>query len=654
MKRKRVKSRTNLYVFLLVSFFSIAAKSQSTVTDSATILSYANKAQDFLQTNVDSAVYYANKSYKLAKATKSNYLQCRSTIVLAIVSQNVTDYKKAAFYFREGIALAEKGTNKAVLAQSYNGFANMFALQKQFGQASEYFHKALVICKEIKDTTKTSVILMNLANIEYNNAFYSNDYRKSNLAYKEAYEWALLAKDTGQQISCLGNWGLSYSDESKFDLSLEKLNRAIELANQVNYTADLISLKHYLGRTYGYLKEYPKAINSFSESLKLAEQFKDVDYLSENYVCLANTNYEMGNYKEAFDFYKKHKTIEDTISSQSISNELNAIKVKYDTEKKQKEIELLKVNANKNKIVNISLIVGGVLLLLLIVVILNRYRLKEKTNKLLESQNHIISEKNKDISDSINYAKKIQDAILPSIDDIQKVFPESFILSIPKDVVSGDFYWFTQQQHLKLFAVADCTGHGVPGALMSMIGNTLLNSIVNERKIVTPDFILNELRKEIISVLKQSEGSSNKDGMDISLCCLNTQTNVLTIACANNPVWIVRTKVLDNAEKTIELIEVKPDKQPIGYASSTQKEFTLQSVALQKGDIIYQFTDGFADQFGGVKGKKFKYNQLKEILLSNKNSDIHLQAEILRKTFIDWKGNLEQIDDVLVTGIKIT
>ena len=233
-----------------------------------------------------------------------------------------------------------------------------------------------------------------------------------------------------------------------------------------------------------------------------------------------------------------------------------------------------------------------------------------------------------------------------AIDDIKRVFPESFVLSLPKDVVSGDFYWFTQHQHLKLFVVADCTGHGVPGAFMSMIGNTLLNSIVIERKIVSPNIILNELRKEIISVLKQGEGSSNKDGMDISLICLNTQNNTLDVACANNPVWILKH---DGS-----FVEVKPDKQPIGYVSDNQKDFSLQTIVLEKGDIVYQFTDGYADQFGGAKGKKYKYNQLKETLTSNKNTPVELQGETLKKMFIDWKGNLEQIDDVLVTGIKIS
>lgn len=633
------------YFSCLFLLFLFKISAQTSVQDSLLITDYIDKSHEFEQSNSDSSLYYAQLANKLAKETKSDFLKCRTTILLGVVYQNISDYKKATAFFKEGIVMSEKGSNKELRSLAYTGFANMFALQGQFTQAAEYFNKSLEIAKEIKDSRKIAVITMNLANIEYNNAYYSNDYRKSNQLYKEAYDWAIISKDTGQIISCLGNWGLSYSDEGKYDLSLEKLNRAVELATLTKSNSDLIFLKYYLGRTYGYIKEYQKAVNSFNESLKLAIQFKDIDYQSENYAGLANTNYAMGNYKEAYDLFQQYKNINDTITGKEIINELNTIKTKYDTEKKQKEIELLKVNANKDKIVKFSLMGGALLLLVLAFLMFNRYRLKEKTNKLLEEQNAIILEKNKDISDSINYAKKIQEAIFPSNTEIIKVFPQHFILSLPKDVVSGDFYWFTQSDNLKIFVVADCTGHGVPGAFMSMIGNTLLNQIVIERKILRPDLILNELRKEIIKSLKQGEESKSRDGMDLSLICLNADTNVLQVACANNPVWVIK--------EDGTLLEIKPDKQPIGYVSVTPQDFSLNTIQLQKGDTIYQFSDGYADQFGGEKGKKFKYNQLKELLLNIKSSDMTQQFEALNSSFEKWKGSLVQIDDVLVTGIKI-
>lgn len=634
---------------LIIFFFSLISISlyaqKTSVEDSLLVDRYIDKVIYFEQVNVDSAFWYAGEAYRISREANSMYLQAASALRFAAVNYNIGDYKKATIYYKEGILLSEKIKNKKLLAQAFNGFANMFANQKQFDHAAEYFSKALTISRELNDTRKVSVILMNLANIEYDKAYHSNDFSKVNAAYKEAYEWAVLSKDSSQQVTCLGNWGLSYSDEGKFQLSLEKLNKAIAIATHLKNRSDLVFLFYYKGRTFSLMEENQKALEEYSKSLSLAEEFKDADFISENYLGMAESNYGLGNYKIAYENFRTYKSLEDSISNKEISNELNSIKIKYDTEKKQKEIELLKVSANKDRIVKISLLAGTLLLLILAFLMFNRYRLKEKTNKLLEYQNSIISEKNKDISDSINYAKKIQDAILPSLLDIKKVFPESFILSIPKDVVSGDFYWFAQQDHLKIFVIADCTGHGVPGAFMSMIGNTLLNNIVVERKICRPDLILNELRLEIIKSLKQGEDSQSKDGMDISLVCFNTQSNVLEIACANNPVWILKN---DNS-----FLEIKPDKQPIGYASVDHKDFTLHTVTLEKGDVIYQFTDGYADQFGGEKGKKFKYNQLKESLLSIRNKPIENQGEILKQIFIDWKSKLEQIDDVLVSGIRV-
>jgi tetratricopeptide (TPR) repeat protein len=629
---------------ILIVVFSVDCFGQST-EDSIHIETLLKTVVSFEQTNVDSALAYADEAYKIAHNGKSEFLACKTALRLGIVYQNISNYKKATELYKEGAKLAEKLGNKKLLAQAYNCFGNLFGLQKQLNQASEYFNKALVISKEINDVRKVAVILSNLANIEYSKAYISNDYTKCNLVYKDAVEWAVLAKDTEMQISTIGNWGMSYSDEGKFDLSMEKLNYAINLAKSSNHQSDLISLYHYLGRTLSFMKQYDKAFASYNESLKLAFEFKDVDFQSENYFCLAELNYDIGKYKEAYDFFEKFKTTEDTLANKTIVGELNAIKVKYDTEKKQKEIELLKVNANKDKIMKTSLFIGTLFLVALAFLLFNRYKLKSKTNQLLETQNAIITEKNKDISDSINYAKKIQDAILPNGNEIKKVFPDSFVLSMPKDVVSGDFYWFTENETYKLFVVADCTGHGVPGAFMSMIGTTLLNNIVNERKNYRPDIILNELRKSIINDLKQGEDSQNKDGMDISLICINKETNLLQVACANNPIWIVKQ---DNS-----LIEIKADKQPIGFVSYNQKDFTLQSLALEKGDVIYQFTDGFADQFGGVKGKKFKYTQLKEIIIELKNTPINQQGDVLKGVFIKWKHNVEQIDDVLISGIKI-
>lgn len=275
----------------------------------------------------------------------------------------------------------------------------------------------------------------------------------------------------------------------------------------------------------------------------------------------------------------------------------------------------------------------------------------ERTAEVVK-QKEELEEKNKDITDSINYAKRIQEALLPAFETRKMLFPESFIFYRPRDIVSGDFYWFAEKNGKKLIAAVDCTGHGVPGAFMSMIGNSFLNEIVNERALTRPGLILDKLRHLVIRALKQSEaeGSAN-DGMDISLMCFSeikaddgNMKMKVDWAGANNPLWLIRNG---------QCIEYKPDKRPISFSRGKELLFTNHNIELQKGDTLYVFTDGFADQFGGEKGKKFKYKQLQEVILSMQHESMQKQEEILANVFAKWKGSLEQVDDVLVIGVRV-
>jgi len=268
----------------------------------------------------------------------------------------------------------------------------------------------------------------------------------------------------------------------------------------------------------------------------------------------------------------------------------------------------------------------------------------------------VIEEKNKDITDSINYAERIQRAILPEPEKISSALPESFIFFRPKDIVSGDFYWYAeinqenQNRPVILIAAADCTGHGVPGAFMSMVNTSLLNEAVRAKKITLPGKILDDVRQGIIRALRQKgEAFEQKDGMDIGLVRLdmNGETSLKAhFAGANNSMYLIR------GNNPSELEEIDPDSMPVAI-SDRKNDFTDNELTLQKGDIFYLFTDGYADQFGGPKGKKFKYSQFKQLLLSIREKPMNEQKEILEKTFLEWKGELEQIDDVLVIGARI-
>jgi serine phosphatase RsbU (regulator of sigma subunit) len=256
----------------------------------------------------------------------------------------------------------------------------------------------------------------------------------------------------------------------------------------------------------------------------------------------------------------------------------------------------------------------------------------------------LVREKNKDITDSINYARKIQHAILPTEDLVHSELKDYFILYKPKDIISGDFYWFTSLENYFLFACADCTGHGVPGALMSMIGSNTISLIVSDKEIISPGTILNELDVRVRKALKQDGESESRDGMDLAFCSLEVHKNTLHYAGANRPIAVVRNG---------ELTEYAPTKFPIGGQYDVSKNFDNNTIQLQKGDCVYLFTDGITDQFGGPKGKKFMKKKFYELLLASNRHSMQEQSRIIFKAFEEWRGDLEQVDDVCVIGIRI-
>ncbi len=273
----------------------------------------------------------------------------------------------------------------------------------------------------------------------------------------------------------------------------------------------------------------------------------------------------------------------------------------------------------------------------------NEVLLRHEAEKQLKSAFGELEEKNKEILDSIFYAQRIQHALLASDSMLKKNLPEHFVLFKPKDIVSGDFYWATEAHGKFYFVIADSTGHGVPGAFMSLLNISFLNEAINEKGIQKPNDVLAHVRSRLISSLAiEGSNEGGNDGMDCILMCLDK--NKLEVSCAHNPLLIVVNG---------EITEIAADKIPVGKSLRNETPFTLHTVDLKKGDILYAFTDGFADQFGGPNGKKLKYKQLCSTLLQNKDLPLPAQRENLLKLFSTWKGDLEQVDDVLIAGIRI-
>jgi serine phosphatase RsbU (regulator of sigma subunit) len=291
--------------------------------------------------------------------------------------------------------------------------------------------------------------------------------------------------------------------------------------------------------------------------------------------------------------------------------------------------------------------------------LLDSYRAIERQKIEIEKRNHkikkqhedvlkqkdIISKKNEEITADLRYSQRIQEAILPRDEFIREILPQHFIVNIPKNIVSGDFYWLEKTNNKVILAVADCTGHGVSGALMHMMGIIFLNEIVKKKQIKEPGEIMGELRNYIMSSLHQTgKFGETQDGMDLALCTIDFDTYKLQFVGANNPLYIINNK---------GLTEIKGDRMPVGININYDKPFTTHEIKLQRGDTLYMFTDGYADQFGGLKGKKFRYKYFKELLIGINGSSLQKQKDIIKQTFYKWKGEHEQVDDVLIMGVKI-
>jgi serine phosphatase RsbU (regulator of sigma subunit) len=411
------------------------------------------------------------------------------------------------------------------------------------------------------------------------------------------------------------------------------------------------------------LKKYADAEKNLKRAEELASKTgikQHIRYwrLYETYYTL---RYQQGRYKEAVEYQTLMYAYRDSSRNQEHQDAILEMEKIYNDEKQKAQLELLEKDnaiakqenmlareeAEAQSLITNIFMISGIIVLILGVFVFIKYRESQRQKRIIseqksemEFQKELVEAKNKDITDSMVYASSIQKAIITSEDYIKKMFSDFFVFYKPRDIVSGDFYWAYQTKAgKKLIAVGDCTGHGVPGAMMSMLGTAFLNEIVVEKKIDTPAAILNSLRDQVKRSLNNDK---RRDGMDMSFCALDG--NTLTFCGANLPLYILRKG---------ELIQLKGNKQPIGYLPTGEEPFEEQSFELIEGDLIYLFSDGYADQFGGPKGKKFKYKTFRERIASISTLPIADQKKIIDDDFETWKGDLEQLDDVCVMGIKI-
>jgi len=619
----------------------------------------------------------------------------RSTSNIALIYDEQGQYALAIEWYLKSLSLYEDTKDLHGKAIVLNNLGIICKNQGDYHQAHAYYEQSLKIRGDQGDISGQAETMVNMAILF--------EMQGMHPRAEELYQDALLLNQKAGAIAEVAGVLLNYAGllatmERKTE-AFDMLDKAYHIFDSIGIPSELAAVELQIAALFqtenniAEAKRYALSSLDKAQSIGLFSVVKDASYL------LYEIHKTSGNQVEALKMFELYSAMKDSIVNadalravvrQMLTHEheqrIREDSVLHAQEKQliQAEVKARDAEIARARVMRYTLFGGVFLLVAFLGLVFHRFRVTKKQKRLIQNQKQEVEiqrdlaqseheeaerqkkiaqkehqlaedrkleveEKNRELLDSIQYAKRLQDAILPPVKLVKEYFDDSFVLYRPKDIVSGDFYWMETHEDLVLFAVADCTGHGVPGALVSVVCANALNKAVKELGIHDPGKILNTTRSIVIETLTRS-GNKVQDGMDISLCVLNEGAKQLQWAGANNPLWIVR-----NATSTID--EFKADKQPIGLYGDA-KPFITNHINVNHGDMIYLFSDGYADQFGGNTaqhrgGKKLKASRFKELIVQNRALPMAEQRTLFEHAFDDWKGELEQIDDVCVIGVRI-
>ncbi|MFO0358612.1 MAG: tetratricopeptide repeat protein [Sphingobacteriaceae bacterium] len=623
------------------------SKTQKDTVLFKTILKIGNALYN--EGNLDSATYYFSKGYNAVQ--NNDKFKCDFLIRLGLVEREKGIYNRSSEYYYEALAIAEKLNLIKQKASIFNGIAVICAIQKDNSKAREFYNKSLELYKQMDFAGGQSSV--------YNNIGLAYLDEKN---FSMALRYFLKALDLNKKLNDdfnsginSENIGLIYHELKDYKLAYIYYSKALKIWYSRNDDYSCAINLSYIGNTLITEKKFKQAIDTLEKAMNFANKANTISTKKEIAFYLSNAFEGLNDVGNALKYYKMGKSMADSIQNKENTKEITEIQLNYafnkikeqDSIKHQMEVQVkenqLKAEKNYKYIISIVLLIISVLLFF----VFKNYKEKKKANELITEQKNLVEQKQQEILDSMIYARRIQTALLAHSEFINNNIKEHFMLMKPKDIVSGDFYWAAKKNNKFYLAVCDSTGHGVPGAFMSLLNMGFLSEAVIEKQILEPDKIFNYVRERLISTIS-NEGQ--QDGFDGVLICIDqsdkTSANEklkITYAAANcSPVVVSKSGISIQSS----------DKMPVGKGIRNNL-FKLHSIELDRTDTLYLYTDGYADQFGGPKGKKFMYKQLNQLLTNIAEKDLHTQKEILTDTFEKWKGSLEQVDDVLVFGIKI-
>ncbi|MBN8703512.1 MAG: tetratricopeptide repeat protein [Bacteroidetes bacterium] len=669
-------------LFLVISFVSIAQKRE---IDSLVVVLNAAKEDTFKVNtlNVLSDKLWQRGDYKQAMdyvvqgktlAEKINFKKGKATAFIhsALIYWKQGEYPKALEQIFIALKINEEIKYRKGIARSYNCIGLIYFNQQNYQGALENYFKSLQIRKEINDMQGVAGSLNNIGEVYKEQKKFDKALEHYFMALRINEEtgninWASInINNIGTIYYAKGEMASSGNGEKNayYNKALDQYFKALEIREKIGDKQGVALSYISIGLVYTRLSKNAEAKKYMQDALAFSKKIGYKEAIKASYYGLSVLDSTVGSWHAAYQNHKQFVAYRDSLLNEENMRKSISAEMSFFFEKKEQDLKqeqerkdaLAKEEKQRKNIIIGSVSVGLVFVLVLALVIFRSLRQNQKQNKiitaqkeLVEKQKHIVDEKQKEITDSINYAERIQRSFLATDQLLSENLKDYFVFFQPKDVVSGDFYWASKLQSGEFVLVtADSTGHGVPGAIMSILNITCLEKAVEEKQLTQPAEILNYTRTKIIERLKK-DGSAEggKDGMDCSLLRFDFRVHKLCYAAANNPVWIVKNET----EK--KLIELAPDKMPVGRHDRDANSFTQHIVDLNDGDMVYTITDGMPDQFGGPKGKKFMYKQLKELLVSIASLPVVEQKEKLQDAFVLWKGNLEQVDDVCVIGVRV-
>jgi serine phosphatase RsbU (regulator of sigma subunit)/Flp pilus assembly protein TadD len=575
---------------------------------------------------------------------------------LGLINISQADFPTALDYFIKSLTLKEQNNDTMGIADTYSNIGNALFELNDTDHALNYYLKSLEMDKKQLNESGMAKTLMNVGLVY-----------KENFAYEKAMDYynqslAIHKKNNNQHeiATCYSNLALIYQETGNDDKALEFYKLALSIYEQTGAKMGIASVLSNLGYLHSLNEDYPTAISYLKDAMRIAQEINAIPLIEIISQSLSDAYQRMGNYREAYNYHLLYKAMYDKLNNDENARQFTQMEMTYEFEQQKKELEFRQqqkelehqAELKRQRLILQFSLAGAFFLAVFLVFVYRSYQQKQRDNKLLQEQKKAIEEQrdkinkqNQDITDSIHYARRIQTALLPPDNLLDKLLPEYFILYKPRDIVSGDYYWASEKNGKTVLVAADCTGHGVPGAFMSMLGISFLNEIIQRETELSCSNILNKLRDNVIASLRQTgKVGETKDGMDLTIIIIDKNTQTLQYSGAYNPLLLVRQG---------ELVQYKADKMPIGISDKAESTFTNQEIQLEKNDTLYMFSDGYVDQFGGPDNSKFKSKPFKELLLSIQSESMAEQQQILDHTIESWKGNTEQIDDILVVGIRI-